>query len=395
MTRGLRERKASPGRRLRTSVPAGAALVLCAAFAAVALAASVNFTQLSSSPEAAADTPVAIVAADLDGDADQDLAVANHLDDNVTILRNTGSGNFTEPRSSPEAAGSGPRSLVAADLDGDTDQDLAVANGFSGNVTVLRNNGSGNFTEPATSPEPVLGGPFSVVAANLDGDGDQDLAVANSNSDNVTVLRNNGAANFTQPASSPETVGDGPVSLVAADLTGDGNRDLAVANGNADNVTVLRNNGAANFTPAASSPEAAGDRPRWVVAADLDGDADEDLAVVNEFSEDLTVLRNAGTGNFTEPPSSPEMVGGIPMGAAAADFDLDTDRDLAVAKVNADSVAILRNLGNGNFTQPTSSPEAAGDGPISVAAADLDGDGDRDLAIANVLSDNVTVLRNP
>jgi hypothetical protein len=81
--------------------------------------------------------PFAIVAADLDGDGDQDLAVANIASDNVTILRNNGSGKFAQPASSPVAVGNGPFAIVAADLDGDGDQDLAVANLISANVTIL------------------------------------------------------------------------------------------------------------------------------------------------------------------------------------------------------------------------------------------------------------------
>ena len=57
-------------------------------------------------------------------------------------------------------------------------------------------------------------------------------------------------------------------------------------------------------------------------------------------------------------------------------------------------MTILRNPGAGNFSQPATSPEAVGDNPRSVAAADLDGDADRDLAIANAATDNVTILRN-
>jgi hypothetical protein len=57
-------------------------------------------------------------------------------------------------------------------------------------------------------------------------------------------------------------------------------------------------------------------------------------------------------------------------------------------------VTILRNSGAGNFSQPASSPEVVGDRPLSVAAADLDGDGDPDLALANQLTDNVSILRN-
>ena len=132
----------------------------------------------------AGDTPVSVVAADLDGDTDKDLAVVDLLiPGNVTILRNNGSGKFTQPASSPESVGNDPVSIAAADLNGDGDKDLAVANQQSFNVTILRNTGSGDFTEPASSPESAGTFPQGIVTGNLDGVGRPDLAVANQGSE--------------------------------------------------------------------------------------------------------------------------------------------------------------------------------------------------------------------
>ena len=80
----------------RAGIVGVAAVVLGATLAAGALAASTNFTELATSPEPAGDGPSAVAVADLDGDLDRDLAVANAADDNVTIHRNNGAGNFVE-----------------------------------------------------------------------------------------------------------------------------------------------------------------------------------------------------------------------------------------------------------------------------------------------------------
>ena len=154
--------------------------------------------------------PISIGRADLDGDGDVDIAVANGISNNVTILKNNGRGNFVEPASSPETAGAQPIEIVVADLDDDTDPDLAVANEGSNNVTILKNNGTGNYFQPASSPEPAGDDPHSLTAGDLDGDSDLDLAVTNQNSDDVTILKNNGTGAYFQPASSPEDAGDGP-----------------------------------------------------------------------------------------------------------------------------------------------------------------------------------------
>ncbi len=223
------------------------------------------------------DGPRSVAAANLNGDASTDLAVVNLLSHNVTILLGDGSGNFTPvPATSPEAVGMNPSSVAAANFNGDASTDLAVANQTSGSVTILLGNGAGDFTEvPATSPETAGLTPRSIAAANLGGDASTDLAVVNLDSDNVTILLGNGAGDFTAPGTSPEAVGGAPAAVAAANLNGDASSDLAVVNGNDDNVTILLGDGSGEFTAAGSSPETAGDGPAAVAAANLGGDAQQ------------------------------------------------------------------------------------------------------------------------
>ena len=381
----------SPGA-IRKRRVAAAAGVLSAALASGALAASTDFVEPATSPETVGGGPVGLVAADFDRDGDRDLATANNFTSTVTFLRNGGNGNLTEPAFSPEFIGASPTALAAADLDGDLDQDLAVTAG-GGVVNVLLNAGNGNFTQPVTSPEPVGANPQAIVAADVDGDGDRDLATANFNSSDVTILRNNGNANFNQPASSPELVGPNPLSLAIADLDGDGDRDLVVGN-SSNAVNILRNSGSGNFSQPLSSPEATAGLPGSIAPADLDGDGDQDLAVANNTAGNVTILRNGGNANFVEPASSPEDAGGAPTAVVAADLDADGDRDLANANFTTGDVTILRNGGNANFVEPATSPETASNSPGSLVASDLDGDGDPDLATADEPGSTVTILRN-
>jgi hypothetical protein len=382
-------------RHRRRAIPVTvAAAILLALVVASALAASTDFAPLATSPEATGDGPGAVVAADLDGDLDRDLAVANSNDDTVSIARNLGTGDFATVASSPESTGGSPAAVVATDLDGDGDRDLAVVNSDTDNVTILRNNGAANFSEPASSPEQVGDFPFSIAAGDLDGDGDQDLAIPNEFDDNVTVLRNNGTANFGEPASSPEQVGSGPVAIVAANFDADTDTDLAVANAFEDSVSFMRNNGSGNFVVPATSPEPTADFPRAIVAADLDGDSDRDLATANITTDNVTILRNAGTGNFIQPPTSPETAGTDPGGIIAADFDLDGDQDLATANITSADVTVLRNPGSANFNEAPTSPEAAATGAGALDAGPLDADPDPDLAVANFGADTLSILGN-
>ena len=304
-------------------------------------------------------------------------------------------GDFTQPATSPEAAGTAPRSVVAANLNGDASTDLAVANQTSNNVTILLGNGAGDFTAAATSPEAAGMNPASVTAANLGGDASTDLAVTNFGSDNVTILLGDGSGNFTEvPTTSPEAVGDGPRSVAAANLNGDASTDLAVVNLLSHNVTILLGDGSGNFTPVpATSPEAVGQNPSSVAAANFNGDASTDLAVANQTSGSVTILLGNGAGDFTEvPTTSPETAGLNPRSIAAANLGGDASTDLAVVNLGSDNVTILLGDGAGDFTAPGTSPEAVGGAPAAVAAANLNGDASSDLAVVNGNDDNVTIL---
>jgi hypothetical protein len=108
------------------------------------------------------------------------------MTDNVSILKNNGDGTF-QPRVD-YAAGNGAHSVFCADLDGDSDFDLAVANQYANNVSILENNGNGTFQPKVDYAAGVSS--RSVFCADLDGDSDFDLAVANTLDDDVSILIN-------------------------------------------------------------------------------------------------------------------------------------------------------------------------------------------------------------
>jgi hypothetical protein len=84
-------------------------------------------------------------------------------------------------------AGTNPGSVTAADFNGDGKADLAVANYGSNTVSVLINNGDGTFGIKVDYATGTL--PYSVTAADFNGDGKADLAVTDYNSNTISILR--------------------------------------------------------------------------------------------------------------------------------------------------------------------------------------------------------------
>ena len=89
-------------------------------------------------------------------------------------------------------------------------------------------------------------------------------------------------------------------SVAIGDLNGDGNLDLAVANSSSNNVSVLLGNGDGSFQSAVNY--GAGDGPCSVAIGDLNGDGDLDLAVANRISDNVSILINTGDGKFEDVP---------------------------------------------------------------------------------------------
>jgi len=231
--------------------------------------------------------------------------------------------------------GSAPVSVAIGDLDGDQVPDLAVANTVSDNVSVLLGLGDGMFA--AAVHYSAGDGPYSVAIGDLDGDQVPDLAVANYNSDDVSVLLGLGDGTFAAAADHP--VGDWPCSVAISDLDGDQVLDLAVANYRSDTVSVLLGSGDGTFSTAVDYR--VGDEPRSVAIADLDGDMVPDLAVANRHSDNVSVLLGVGNGTFAA--AARYAAGSIPQSVAIGDLDGDRMLDLAVANRAGDSVSVLLN----------------------------------------------------
>lgn len=281
------------------------------------------------------------------------------------------------------AAGTNPFSIYAADFDGDGYKDLATANINSHNVSILINNDDGTFQTAVNYG--IGSSPQSVCAADLDGDGDSDLAVANNNSNNVSMLLNNGNGTFSEAVNYSVI---GPRWIFAADLDGDDDYDLVTADYWDDNIDILFNNGNATFQAAINY--GVGDGPSSIFVADLDGDEDNEIITANTTSDNVSILLNNGGGTFQT--AANYSAGDGAMSVFSADLDGDGYSDLVVANAGSNNASVLLNNGNGTFSSATN--YGAGTWPYSVFIADIDADEDNDLALANAGSNNVSILLN-
>jgi hypothetical protein len=145
--------------------------------------------------------------------------------------------------------------------------------------------------------------PAFVLVGDFNGDGRQDLAVANGGSNDVSILLDDGAGNFSVPTNF--AVGDAPISIAAGDFNGDGKEDLAVANYAfaSSSVSILLGDGAGNFSVATNINVGYGYSPRSVAVGDFNGDGKQDLVTANASSlaNNVSIMLGDGAGNFSAP----------------------------------------------------------------------------------------------
>jgi hypothetical protein len=310
---------------------------------------------------------------------------------------------FAQPPGSPfPSGGTSPTDIVTGDFNADGRPDLATPNLQSNDISILIGNGAGGYAAAAGSPIASGGdGPFAATVGDFNSDGKPDVATANLASANVSVLLGNGAGGAGPSTGSPFPSGGGsPQALADGNFNTDGKPDLIVANAGSNTVGLLVNNGAGSFTMPTGPFPSGGSTPKAATIADFNRDGKPDVAVANINSGALNagrlgVLLGDGSNGLTPSVGSSFPTGGTsPRDVGVADFNGDGKPDVAIANDVSSNVSVLLGNGAGGFTSAAGSPFSTGAvSLVSLTIADFNLDGDPDVALVDVLSHTVVVLQ--
>ena len=364
------------------------------------------------------------------------------------LYRNEGDWRFTDvTRRARLDVPSYALGVAVADYDNDGDLDVFL-NNFGPN-RLFRNRGDSTFEEVAAAAgvadtDTHVGA--GAVFFDMDGDGKLDLYVGHYVGFTYArhhIVRFNGHPAYVGPLNYPTTAsrlyrnnGDGTFSdaseasgiaahegaamgVVASDFDADGDTDLFVGNDETGNFLFV-NDGHGRFRESGLLRGVAYDAggrahgTMGVECGDYDNDGRLDFYATSFQREAPVLFRNRGDGLFDDVTATSgagaRMASLVTWGCGLVDLDNDGHRDLFVAAGHLqDNVElydtsttyrqrnrVLRNLGNGQFTDVT---DQSGDGlrielsSRGAAFDDLDNDGDLDVVILNSRREP-TVLRN-
>lgn len=345
--------------------------------------------------------PGPIAIADVNRDGNADILVGNTGEGSITVLLGEGHGRFHTASGSPFPCNANPSDIAIADMNGDGNPDLVIANTQTPYLTILLGDGQGHFRPSAHSPFATSSHPHphGVVVGDFIGDGKPAVVTDSWGNDQILLLPGDGKGNLILPGKSFAADLHTDAGVAAADFNHDGHPDIVTTSQKGNSVGLLLGDGHGGFRKASGSPFPAANQSWKFAIGDVNRDGNPDVIVI-PYERDLTdpkqlgvtVLLGDGKGGFTVMHGSPFSLAGChgPNYVATGDVNGDGHPDIVVSCAQSNNLFFFVGSGGGEFQR--SSYDLPDIGWSGMAVADLNGDKKDDVVVSNFEAGTVTVL---
>ncbi|CAF3863636.1 unnamed protein product [Rotaria sp. Silwood1] len=286
------------------------------------------------------------------------------------------------------SAGSGPYAVAVDDFNNDNQLDIVVTNANNNTMSILLGHGNGVFEKQIIYATGTT--PSSVAVGDLNKDTYLDIVVTNSNGESASVYLGYPKEGFLNQMRLMTGNGSRPKSFAIGYFNKDGQMDIAVANSGTNNIGIFLRYDNGSF--ANQITYSTGSSPWSLAIGDFNDDLVLDIVVANRDSDNIGVFLGRGNGSFSSQKvftigfkSQPNMV-------AIGDFNNDTLLDIICANYGTNSIGVLLGYGNGSFANVKFFRTSYGSHPFSISVGDLDSDGKLDFVVANEDAENLNTF---
>ena len=332
--------------------------------------------------------PSMISGGDFNNDGLFDIVVEDDWNNYIHVLLHSTMGGFGNGISFASDDGSHLRHVAVSDFNKDDQLDIIIDNFGTDSIGILFGQFNGQFQAQETVNIGSNSHPHSLAIGDFNGDGLQDIAVANSGTKSITMFLGNRQRIVVHESDYEPIYDSFPSIVVAGNFNDDQRSDIVIAYNDADNVDMLISYDTGILIP--QEKYSTGQGPNDIASGDFNNDTYQDIAVVNQDSNSLRIFLEYINGSFANPITHSTGINSEPVSLAVGHLNKDFSLDIVTVNYGTGTVDVFLGLGNSSFIRQNR--YSADHGVSHVVVEDLNNDGCTDIVVGNVYGDRLVIL---